>query len=171
MFRCASCVPSNDKGEQEMRAEEYLERDNSYLIIPRNTDNERSKSFWRSLIGRKASPRIAGTRGNQREAYEDGFKNGWASCEHFLHDSMSMPYPVSMTIEERDKMTAIIGNLGYRFIYVNDMPFLGPNRGPLHSGLNLCKEDHPFLGEDKRRRLVDKIIKMIEEEILNAHAI
>ena len=154
-----------------MRAEEYLERDNSYLIIPWNTDNERSKSFWDSLIGRKDSPRIAGTRGNQREAYEDGFKKGWKLCEHSLHDSMLMPHPVSMTIEERNKMTAIIGKLGYRFIYINDMPFMGPNRSPLHIGLNLCKEEYAFLEEDKRRRLMDKILKMIEEETQNAHAI
>ncbi|MCQ2219756.1 MAG: hypothetical protein MJZ12_00100 [Prevotella sp.] len=147
-----------------MNVEEYLERDNSFLIIPRKTDNERSRSFWRTLFSKKASPSIASTVGNQRYAYEQGFKAGWIESEKDMTSNMSMPNPVSITFEERDKMMLILRALGYEFVYVNYTTLLNQPPG-ISPGLNMCKSEYTCFGADKRRMIMDKIIKIIESEI------
>ena len=53
-----------------MTAEEFLKNDNSYLAVPHHTTNIFSRAFWREADNRSLNHTFAGSKGNQREAYE-----------------------------------------------------------------------------------------------------
>lgn len=60
-----------------MTAEEFLKNDNSYLVVPHHITNILSRTFWGEADSRDIDHKFAGTKGNQREAYEVGVKIGW----------------------------------------------------------------------------------------------
>lgn len=121
-----------------MTAEEFLKNDNSYLTVPHHTTNIFSKAFWREADNRNLNHKFAGTKGNQREAYEVGVKMGWQEATRTLKDSLKFPNNANLTNKEYKEIMALISAFGYRFIYINPHPYMG-NTGNVVPGLNICK--------------------------------
>lgn len=121
-----------------MTAEEFLKNDNSYLTVPHHTTNIFSKAFWREADNRNLNHKFAGTKGNQREAYEVGVKMGWQEASRILQDSFKFPNNANLTKKEYKEIMALISAFGYRFIYINPHPYMG-YIGNVVPGLNICK--------------------------------
>lgn len=100
--------------------EEFLKEDNSYLIIPHKTSNIFSKAFW-SHVGDKPHT-LAGTTGNQREAYEMGIKIGWELATKYLEHGRHNPHPAYMSKQEAADITSIMTALGVQFEYMVNPP-------------------------------------------------
>lgn len=121
-----------------MTAEEFLKNDNSYLIVPHNTTNILSKAFWREADSRGINHKVAGSEGNQREAYEAGVRIGWQEATRTLKDSLKMPNNANLTDKEYREIMGLLSAFGYRFIYINPHPYMGNTRN-LVPGLNIYK--------------------------------
>ena len=121
-----------------MTVEEFLKNDNSYLIIPHNTTSILSKCFWNKADDKNLSHSFAGTKGNQREAYEAGVKIGWQEATRTLKDSLKVPNNANLTDKEYKEIMALISAFGYQFLYINPHPYMS-NTGNLVPGLNICK--------------------------------
>lgn len=121
-----------------MTVEEFLKNDNSYLIVPHNTTSIFSKCFWNKADDKNLSHSFAGTKGNQREAYEAGVKIGWQEATKTLKDSLKVPNNVNLTDKEYKEIMELISAFGYQFLYINPHPYMG-NTGNLVPGLNICK--------------------------------
>ena len=100
--------------------EEFLKEDNSYLIVPHKTSNIFSKAFW-SHVGDKPHT-LAGTKGNQREAYEIGVKIGWELATKYLEYSRHNPHPAYMSKQEAADIMSIMTALGVQFEYMVSPP-------------------------------------------------
>lgn len=95
---------------------EFLKEDNSYLIVPHKTPNIFSKVFW-SYAG-DVPHTLAGTTGNQREAYEKGVKIGWELASKYLEYSNHNPHPAYMSKQEATDIMSIMTALGIQFSYM-----------------------------------------------------
>lgn len=146
-----------------MTAEEFLKNDNSYLVVPHHTTNILSKAFWREADNRSINHTFAGSKGNQREAYEAGVKVGWQEATRTLKDSLKVPNNANLTDKEYKEIMALINAFGYQFLYINPHPYIA-NTGNLVSGLNICKnisaiEAGVVLSEEAKQ----KVIKTLKE--------
>lgn len=146
-----------------MTAEEFLKNDNSYLVVPHHTTNILSKAFWRETDNRSINHTFAGSKGNQREAYEAGVKIGWQEATRTLKDSLKVPNNANLTDKEYKEIMALINAFGYQFLYINPHPYIA-NTGNLVSGLNICKnisaiEAGVVLSEEAKQ----KVIKTLKE--------
>lgn len=121
-----------------MTAEEFLKNDNSYLIVPHKTTNIFSKAFWEKADNKKLNHKFAGSKGNQREAYEAGVKIGWQEATRTLNDSLKVPNNANLTDKEYRDIIALLSAFGYQFIYINLNPYMN-NTGNLVPGLNIRK--------------------------------
>lgn len=121
-----------------MTAEEFLKNDNSYLIVPHKTTNIFSKAFWEKADNKNLNHKFAGSKGNQREAYEAGVKIGWQEATRTLNDSLKIPNNVNLTDKEYNDIIALITAFGYQFLYVNPHPYMS-NTGNIIPGLNIRK--------------------------------
>lgn len=101
-----------------MTAEEFLKNDNSYLIVPHHTTNIFSRAFWKEADDRNLNHKFAGSKGNQREAYEAGVKIGWQESAKTLERSLKVPNNTNLTDKEFKEIMALISAFGYRFIYI-----------------------------------------------------
>lgn len=122
-----------------MTAEEFLKNDNSYLVVPHNTTNIFSRAFWKEADNRNLNHKFAGSKGNQREAYEAGIKIGWQEATRTLKESLKVPNNANLTDKEYEEIMALISAFGYQFLYVNPHPYMG-NTGNIAPGLNICKD-------------------------------
>ena len=120
-----------------MTAEEFLANDNSYLVVPHHTKNILSKAFWKEADSQGLDHKVAGSKGNQREAYEAGVKIGWETATRTLQDSLKMPNNANLTDKEYKEITALISAFGYQFVYINPLPYGGTRN--LVPGLNIYK--------------------------------
>lgn len=141
-----------------MTAEEFLKNDNSYLVIPHNTTNILSRAFWREADNRSLNHKVAGTKGNQREAYEAGVKIGWQEATRILKGSLQMPHNANLTNKEYKEIMALINAFGYQFLYINPHPYMG-NIGNVVPGLNICKnisaiEAGVVLSEEAKQKII-----------------
>lgn len=146
-----------------MTVEEFLKNDNSYLVIPHHTTNILSRAFWREADKRDLNHEFAGTKGNQREAYEAGVRMGWQEATRTLKDSLEVPYNANLTNKEYKEIMALISAFGYQFIYINPHPYMG-NTGNLIPGLNICKNIQAIkagvvLSEEAKQ----KVLKTLKE--------
>ena len=141
-----------------MTAEEFLKNDNSYLVIPHHTTNILGRAFWREADKRDLNHEFAGTKGNQREAYEAGVRMGWQEATKTLKDSLEVPYNANLTNKEYKEIMALISAFGYQFIYINPHPYMG-NTGNLFPGLNICKNIQAIkagvvLSEEAKQKII-----------------
>lgn len=146
-----------------MTVEEFLKNDNSYLVISHHTTNILSRAFWREADKRDLNHEFAGTKGNQREAYEAGVRMGWQEATRTLKDSLEVPYNANLTNKEYKEIMALISAFGYQFIYINPHPYMG-NTGNLVPGLNICKNIQAIkagvvLSEEAKQ----KVLKTLKE--------
>lgn len=121
-----------------MTAEEFLKNDNSYLVVPHKTTNILSRAFWKEADSQGLDHKVAGSKGNQREAYEAGVKIGWEVATRTLKNSLTTPNNVNLTDKEYKDITALLNAFGYQFVYVNPNAYIG-NIGNMVLGLNICK--------------------------------
>lgn len=145
-----------------MTAEEFLKNDNSYLVVPHKTTNIFSKAFWREADSQGCNHKIAGSKGNQREAYEAGVKIGWEKATRTLKNSLKIPNNANLTDKEYKEIMALISAFGYQFVYINPLPYGGTRN--LVPGLNIYKninaiEAGVVLSEEDKQ----KVIKVLKE--------
>lgn len=143
-----------------MTAEEFLKNDNSYLIIPHNTTNILSSAFWKEADNRNLNHKFAGSKGNQREAYENGVKIGWQEAIRTLKDSLKMPNNANLTDKEYKEIMALISAFGYRFIYINPLSYGGTKN--VVPGLNICKNIEAIkagvvLSEEAKQKVIETL--------------
>lgn len=141
-----------------MTAEEFLKNDNSYLIVPHNTTNFLSRTFWKEADNRNLNHKFAGSKGNQREAYEDGVRRGWQEATKTLEHSLKVPNNANLTDKEYKEIMALINAFGYQFLYINPHPYMG-NTGNVVPGLNICKnisviEAGVVLSEEAKQKII-----------------
>ena len=141
-----------------MTAEEFLKNDNSYLVIPHNTTNILSRAFWKEADNRSLNHKLAGSKGNQREAYEAGVKIGWQEATKTLEHSLKIPNNANLTNKEYKEIMALISAFGYQFLYINPHPYMG-NTGNVVPGLNICKnipaiEAGVVLSEEAKQKII-----------------
>lgn len=150
-----------------MTIKEILKNDNSYLTVFHKTSNIFSKEFWKNANKKGYTPIIAGTNGNQREAYEDGIKYGWEKGFEHYAKSMYIPSNVYLSEREYNNIIEVLKAFGVQFMYV---PYIsGPVDfpDPLRPGLNIIKSkkayllDH-ILTEPEQQEIIG-IIRMIME--------
>lgn len=144
-----------------MTAEEFLKNDNSYLIVPHNTTNILSRAFWKEADDRNLNHKVAGSKGNQREAYEAGVKRGWQEATRTLQESLKFPNNANLTDKEYKEIMTLISAFGYRFLYINPHPYMG-NTGNLVPGLNICKnipaiEAGVVLSEEAKQKVMQTL--------------
>ena len=124
--------------------EEFLKKDNSYLLVYRNISNVCSQVFWWLVDKAKLKDSVAGTKGNQREAYEAGVLRGWEMAVKKLEANGNNPNPVGLSKQEYKDIMFILNALGLQFIYMNETPSCIRKHTPysvngFHPGLNICK--------------------------------
>lgn len=141
-----------------MTAEEFLKNNNFYLVIPHNTTNILSRAFWREADNKNLNHKVAGTKGNQREAYKAGVKIGWQEATKTLERSLKVPNNANLTDKEYKEIMALISAFGYQFLYINPHPYMG-NTGNVVPGLNICKnisaiEAGVVLSEEAKQKII-----------------
>lgn len=141
-----------------MTAEEFLKNDNSYLIIPHNTTNIFSKAFWKEADNKNLNHKFAGSKGNQREAYEAGVKIGWQEAVRTIGYSLKIPNNANLTDKEYKEIMALISAFGYQFLYISPHSYMGNTRN-LVPGLNICKnisaiEAGVVLSEEAKQKII-----------------
>ena len=141
-----------------MTAEEFLKNDNSYLVVPHRTTNILSRAFWKEADNKNLNHKFAGSKGNQREAYEAGVKIGWQEAARTLEHSLKFPNNANLTDKEYKEIIALISAFGYQFLYINLPPYMG-NTGNLVPGLNICKnipaiEAGVVLSEEAKQKII-----------------
>lgn len=126
-----------------MNKTEYLEKDNSYLVVPRNSI-WRNIAFWKRAKDKGLPTKIAGSIGNQREAYESGFKIGWETGIEEMKRSTKFPYNMTLGDKEYHDFISLLVVFGYRISYCPYNPieeFLPKEtRRNYHAGLNITKD-------------------------------
>lgn len=143
-----------------MTAEEFLKNDNSYLIIPHNTTNILSRAFWKEAHNRNLNHKFAGSKGNQREAYEKGVKIGWQEATRILKDSLRVPNNANLTDKEYKEIMGLLSAFGYQFIYINPLPYEGTRN--VVPGLNICKNIEAIkagvvLSEEAKQKVIETL--------------
>ena len=143
-----------------MTVEEFLKNDNSYLIIPHNTTNILSRAFWKEADNKNLNHKFAGSKGNQREAYEAGVKIGWQEATRALTDSLKMPNNANLTDKEYKEIMGLLSAFGYRFIYINPLPYGGTRN--VVPGLNICKNIEAIkagvvLSEEVKQKVIETL--------------
>lgn len=126
-----------------MNATDYLEKDTSYLVDPHNT-------IWNLIFGKKiakdegCSTKMKGRIGNQREAYESGFKIGWEIGIREMERSTKFPYNMALGDKEYRDFTSLLTVFGYSLFYYSYNPteeFLSKKtHRNYHAGLNIIKD-------------------------------
>lgn len=126
-----------------MNATDYLEKDTSYLVDPHNT-------IWNLIFGKKiakdegCSTKMKGRIGNQREAYESGFKIGWEIGIREMERSTKFPYNMALGDKEYRDFTSLLTVFGYSLFYCSYNPteeFLPKKtHRNYHAGLNIIKD-------------------------------
>ena len=124
--------------------EEFLKKDNSYLLVYRNISNVCSQAFWLLVDKTKLKDSVAGTKGNQREAYEAGVLRGWEMAVKKLESNGNNPNPVGLSKQELNDVRFILSALGVQFIYMTEPPsyirvHTEYSKNSFHPGLNICK--------------------------------
>ena len=143
-----------------MTVEEFLKNDNSYLIIPHNTTNILSRAFWKEADNKNLNHKFAGSKGNQREAYEAGVKIGWQESTKALKDSLKMPNNANLTDKEYREIMGLLSAFGYRFIYINPLPYEGTRN--VVPGLNIYKNIEAIkagvvLSEEAKQKVIETL--------------
>ena len=143
-----------------MTAEEFLKNDNSYLIIPHNTTSILSKAFWKEADNRNLNHKFVGSKGNKREAYEAGVKIGWQEATRTLTDSLKMLNNANLTDKEYREIMGLLSAFGYRFIYINPLPYEGTRN--VVPGLNICKNIEAIkagvvLSEEAKQKVIETL--------------
>lgn len=150
-----------------MNATDYLEKDNSYLVVPHNSI-WRNLKFWKQAEIKNASTEMAGSTGNQREAYESGFKIGWETGVKEMKRSTKFPYNMALGDKEYQDFISLLTVFGYRFIYCPYNPaeeFLhkGTHRN-FHSGLNIVKDYKAIeMGYTISENVKQQVYKILKE--------
>lgn len=121
-----------------MNATEYLEKDNSYLVVPRNSI-WRNLKFWKQAKIKNAPTEMAGSIGNQGEAYERGVKIGWETGVEEMKRSAKFPYNMALGDKEYQDFMSLLTVFGYRFIHCPYTP-AKETSGNFHPGLNIVKD-------------------------------
>lgn len=126
-----------------MNATEYLEKDTSYLVIPHNSI-WLNLAFWKIAKDKGYSTKMAGSTGNQRVAYESGFKIGWETGVKEMKRSTKFPHNMALGDKEYQDFISLLIVFGYRFIYCPYNPaeeFLPKDtHRTFHSGLNIVRD-------------------------------
>lgn len=126
-----------------MNATDYLEKDNSYLVVPRNSI-WRNLKFWKQAKIKNAPTKMAGSTGNQREAYESGFKMGWETRIREMERSTKFPYNMTLGDKEYRDFISLLTVFGYSLFYCSYNPieeFLPKKtHRNYHAGLNIVKD-------------------------------
>ena len=149
-------------------SEEFLKKDNSYLLVYRNISNVFSKAFWWLVDKAKLKDSVAGTKGNQRESYEAGVLRGWEMAVKKLESNGNNPNPVGLSKQELNDVMFILNAFGVKFIYMNEPPSCirtEYTKNNFHPGLNICKN----IDAINARVTVDSDVKQKIIEILKAH--
>lgn len=142
-----------------MTAEEFLKNDNSYLTVPHHTTNILSRAFWKEADAKNLNHKFAGTKGNQREAYEAGVKIGWQEAARTLKGSLKIPNNVNLSDKEYKEIIGLINAFGYEFTYIHPYPYMGNARN-IVPGLNICKniaaiEAGVVLSEEAKQKVIN----------------
>ena len=126
-----------------MNATEYLEKDNSYLVVPRNSI-WRSIAFWKRAKEKGHPTKMAGSIGNQREAYEYGFKLGWETGINEIKRSTKFPYNRTLEDKEYHDFLSLLMVFGYKMFYIQYDPIQESlskeAHNSYHAGLNIIKD-------------------------------
>lgn len=150
--------------------EEFLKKDNSYLLVYRNISNVCSKAFWWLVDKAKLKDSVAGTKGNQRESYEAGVLRGWEMAVKKLESNGNNPNPVGLSKQELNDVMFILNAFGVKFTYMNEPPscirgHTEYNENSFHPGLNICKN----IDAINAGITVDSDVKQKIIEILKTH--
>ena len=126
-----------------MNATDYLEKDNSYLVVPRNSI-WRNLAFWKRAKDKECPTKIVGSIGNQREAYESGFQIGWETGINEIKRSIKFPYNRTLEDKEYHDFLSLLMVFGYRMFYISYNPIQESlpkeARNNYHAGLNIIKD-------------------------------
>lgn len=149
-----------------MNVTDYLEKDNSYLVVPRNSI-WRNLAFWKIAKDKGHPAKMAGSIENQREAYESGFKIGWETGVNEIKRSTKFPYNSTLEDKEYHDFLSLLTVFGYRMIYISYDPIQGSlskeARNNYHAGLNIIKDydaiEREYTISEEVKQQVYKILK------------
>ena len=150
--------------------EEFLKKDNSYLLVYRNISNVCSQAFWWLVDKAKLKDSVVVTKGNQRESYEAGVLRGWEMVVKKLESNGNNPNPVGLSKQELNDVMFILNAFGVQFIYMNEPPscirgHTEYTENNFHPGLNICKN----IDAINAGVTVDSYVKQKIIEIIKAH--
>lgn len=145
-----------------MNATEYLEKDNSYLVVPRNSI-WRNLKFWKQAKIKNGPTEMAGSIGNQREAYESGVKIGWETGVEEMRRFTKFPYNMTLGDKEYQDFMSLLTVFGYRFIYCPYTPAKETSRN-FHPGLNIVKDYKAIkMGYTISENVKQQVYKILKE--------
>ena len=149
-----------------MNATDYLEKDTSYLVDPHNT-------IWNLIFGKIAKDEGCSTKmkeriGNQREAYESGFKIGWETGIREMERSTKFPYNMTLRDKEYRDFISLLTVFGYSLFYYSYNPteeFLPKKtRRNYHAGLNITKNYNAIeRGNTISEEVKQQVYKILKE--------
>lgn len=161
-----------------MTVEEYLKKDNSYLLIPRNTKNIFSRAFWEIAESKNREHTYVGRTGNQREAYERGVQVGWSTGIKEMERIKNIPFGsgVALSEQEYNDFMSLLTAFGYSFIYsiYNPMQDYYPHeKTSYHAGLNIIKNMNAIdagvtISEDVKQKVYN-LLKEYTDPIIWVH--
>lgn len=126
-----------------MNVTNYLEKDNSYLVVPRNSI-WRNLAFWKRAKDKGCPIKMVGSIGNQREAYESGIKIGWETGVEEMKRSTKFPYNRTLEDKEYQDFISLLVVFGYRMFYCPYDPIQEclpkEARNNYHARLNIIKD-------------------------------
>lgn len=149
-----------------MNADDYLEKDKSYLVDPCNT-------IWNHIFGKipkdeGCSTKMKARIGNQREAYESGFRIGWETGVKELERSTKFPYNMALGDKEYQDFISLLTVFGYKLFYCSYNPnkkFLSKEaHRNYHAGLNITKDyDAMEMGYTISEEVKQQVYKILKE--------
>lgn len=148
-----------------MTASELLEKDDSYLVVPR-ISRWRNLAFWKSMGTKNLLPKVASSIGNQREAYENGFKLGWEEGVKEMKKYSKFPYNMTLEEKEYQDFISLLVAFGYSMYYCTYIPeqyLPKEQRKVYHPGLNIIRNneaiEQKLVVSDKVKQKIYQILK------------
>lgn len=106
---------------------------------------------------------MAGSTGNQREAYESGFKLGLETGVKEMKRSTKFPYNMALGDKEYQDFMSLLTVFDYRFIYCPYTPAKETSRN-FHPGLNIVKDYKAIkMGYTISENVKQQVYKILKE--------
>lgn len=146
-----------------MTPEDFLSRDNSYLVVPR-INKWRNLAFWKCMKKRNQPVKMAGSIGNQREAYEAGIKIGWEEGLHNLETSFKVPNNMNLSDKDYQDIMSLLSAFGYQFFYSCSPQLEKTPARHINYGLNICRNQNAIdAGVVVSNEIKQKVLQVLKE--------